>query len=236
MAIKKEELAELELILAGSPEELKANIPLLLAIVQIVKFYTKQNNQQTVRQHINPEFIDYIQLTIHWKGTTEGTLKNHTVEKSIRLKKINPKTVQLITLQDIGRLVISKFNKLTFKTGHVRCKYANYKDGIRTYGYFQNEQIGYQIIEALGDIGGFKINKEQFRYENVLDPKKAYKQKPNKIQIASKSVRPPATAPIATMSFSHASLTFPWIHHTETLCTSSSIVITNLNFLSAYQE
>lgn len=236
MVIKKEELAELELILAGSPDELKANIPLLLAIVQIVKFYTKQNQQQIQKSYISPEFADYIQLTIHWKGITEGTLKNHTVEKSIRLKKINPKTVTLITLQDIGKRVISKFNKLTFKTGHVKCKYTKWKDGIQTYGYFQNENIGYQVVEALGDIGDFKIDKDKFRYENVLDPKKAYKQKPNKIQVAGNSVRPPATAPIATMSFSHASLTFPWISHTETLCTSSSIVITNLNFLSAYQE
>ena len=108
MAIKKEELAELELILAGSPEELKANIPLLLAFVQIVKFYTKQNQQQIQRSYISPEFSDHIQLTVHWKGITESTLKNHTVEKSIRLKKINPKTVTLKTLQDIGKRVISK--------------------------------------------------------------------------------------------------------------------------------
>lgn len=227
---------ELNLILAGTPEELKTNIPLLLAVVQIIKYYIKQNQVSSNRTPISPEFSDYIQLTIHWRGITEKTFKNHTVEKSIRLKKINPKNIQLITLQALGTAVISKFDNLNFKTGHVKCKYAKYKDGINTYGYFDNEKTGYKIIEAIGDIGGFNIDKERFRYENVLDPGKAFKQKPNKIQVANKSVRPYATAPIALMKFSHATVTFPWINHTEQLCNLGGYVIRDLSFLNAYME
>jgi hypothetical protein len=236
MATKKEDISELELILAGSPEELKANIPLLLAIAQIVKFYVGQTQASTNKPPISPEFADFLQLTVHWKGITEKTYKNHTIEKSIRLKKINAKTVQLSTLQDLGKAVISKFNNIQFKTGHVMCKYAKYKDGINTYGYFQDQATGYKIIEALGDIGGFNIDKERFRYQYILDEAKGYKQKPNKIQVAGKSLRPRATAPIANMKFSHATITFPWIGHTEQLCNIGGYVIKDLKFLDIYNE
>lgn len=236
MSINNNELAELELILAGSPEELKANIPLLLGVLQIVKHFSGNQQQSINRLPISPEFSDYIQMTVHWRGITEKTFKNHTVEKSIRLKKINPKTVQLSTLQDIGKRVISKFNKMDFKTGHVKCKYTKWKDGIQTYGYFQNEKVGYQIIESLADIAEVKIDKDKFKYEFSLDPTKAYKTKQNKIQVAGKSVRPYANAPIALMKFSHASLTFPWIGHTEQLCNVGGYVIKDLKFLDIYNE
>lgn len=235
-APKDASTSELELILAGSPDELKANIPLLLAIAQIVKFYLNQSQYNPNRVPISPEFKDYIQLTMCWKGISEVTNKNHTVEKSIRLKHIDPHTVTLKTLQDLGHRVVSKFDNLIFKTGHVKCKYASYKDGINTWGYFDKYQTGYHIIESMGDIGGFQINKERFRYEAVLDPNDAFDATPSKVQIAQKSIRPKVKAPIATMKFSHAYITFPWINHSELLCTLNGYVIKSLNFLDAYDD
>lgn len=184
----------------------------------------------------NPNFKDYLQLTMHWRGIIISTGKNHTVEKSVRLKSINPQTVTLQQLQTLGQQVISKFNDKNFTTGHIKCKYTKWADGIQAWGYFDTKETGYRIIEALGDIVGKPIDKGLFRYEHVLEETDIYDETPSKIPIAGKTVRPRAKAPVAAMKWYAATILFPWIGHEEQLCNVNGYVIKDLKFLDAYDD
>lgn len=185
---------------------------------------------------VSPEFKEYLQLTLHWRGIITSTGKNHTVEKSIRLKNINPQTVTLQQLQTLGNQVISKFNDKNFTTGFVKCKYTKWTDGIQTWGYFDTKETGYKIIEAMGDIVGKPIDKGLFRYEHVLETTEVYDDTPSKIPIAGKQVRPRAKAPVAQMRWYAATITFPWVGHEEQLCNVNGYVLRDLNFLDAYDD
>ncbi len=188
------------------------------------------------REPISPNFKDYLQLTLHWRGVSEITYKGHHVAKSIRLKAIDAKTVSLSYLKELGVRVLEKFDGLVFKTGHVKAKYTNWEDGIQTWGYFETENAGYKVIEAMGDIINKPINKELLRYERRGDPLEAFPQKGYRTTVATKSVRTKAKAPIATMKFSSATITFPYIQHTELLCSASGYILKDLKFLNAYED
>lgn len=236
MATKKVQLGELELILAGSPDELKANIPLLLAIAQIVKYYMNQPSTVINRPPISPEFKDYLMLTCHWKGINKEKFKKHTVEKGIRLKKVDIKTLTVTKIHDLAKRVREKFDNMNFITGHVKCKYANYDQGVNTWGYFDRKETGYHIIESLGDIGGFNIDKGSFKYEMVENPADAFDPTPKKANIANKLLDVKEKAPIVQMQWSHATIYFPYIQHTELLCTQEGYLLNNLNFLNQYDN
>ena len=225
-----------EFIVYGSEEMLKPLIMQLLA-----QYYSTQGIEATggggvSRPLIPPDFDDWLQITLHWRGVISATLKNHRVEKSIRLVGRDPKTFSLNSLQVLGQQIINKFNNLSFRTGYIKVKYTNWKDGIQTWGYFDNAETGYRIIEAMGDIANKPIDRSKVRVESVLDPANAFKPVPDQITLSYKSVRPKATAPIAEMKFYGAKITFPWIGHTEQLCNISGYIIRDLSFLDAYED
>lgn len=183
-----------------------------------------------------PKFKQSLELTFYWSGVTESTGKNHRVEKSVRLIGVNPRTVTLKYLRELGIKVLNKFDNLMWKTGHVKAKYSKWDDGFHTWGYFESESTAYRIIESMADIVAKSIDKEQLRYERSAAPSEAFKPTGEKITLANKSVRVKATAPIAPMKFYAASVTFPYIGHTEKLCNTSGYLIQSLAFLDAYDE
>lgn len=221
-------------LVSGTPEQLAILLPLLEAQYQFFK-NLKTDEGSSNRPPVSPEFIDYLQVTVCWRGSTNTTHKPHVVEKSIRLKDINPKTVNLAYLQQLGRLIFEKFNNLSFKTGHVKVKYCNWKDGFQTWGYFDTKETGYKIIESMGDIAGKSINKKLLKYE-YIDDINAFNEIPDKISIANELVRPKPKAPIANMYFYDSKILFPWIGHTEKLCSISGYVLENLDFLEKYKD
>lgn len=221
---------------ANSVSELKAAITSAYSDYLMLKSIEVTTNAGVKQIRENPDFADYLQITCYWRGVTIATGKNHTIEKSIRLKSINPKTITLQQLQTLGQQIIAKFNALDFTTGQVRCKYSKWADGIATYGYFDTKETGYKIIESLADIAGKTIDRDLFRYEFILDPVKAYDPTPEKIQVAQKLVRPRARAPIANMKWHAATVLFPWIGHEEQLCNTNGYVIRDLSFLDAYED
>lgn len=222
------------IIVAGNEAQLKT------LIMDLLHDYGKSGSgtfgATGYRSPIQPDFRDWLQLTLHWRGITEATLKNHTVEKSVRLRGIDPKTVSLNYLQELGRKVLAKFNNLDYKTGHIKVKYADYDNGFRTWGYFNSRQDGYRIIEAMGDILGKGLDLEQLKYEESANPQKAYDQNGKLINIANKRVRTRAKAPIANMRFYGATILFPYIGHTEQLCNISGYILRSLSFLDAYND
>ena len=224
-----------EFIVYGSEEMLK---PLILQL--LAQHYSTQGIETTgggtVRNHIPVDFDDWLGVTMIWRGKVAATGKNHTVEKSVRLVGKDPKTFSLNSLQALGQRVLTKFNNLNFITGYIKVKYAKWKDGIHTWGYFQTAEMGYQIIEAMGDIVDKPIDRKRVRVETVLDPAGAFDPTPDKITLSYKQVRPNAVAPIAEMKFYGAKVTFPWIGHTEQLCNISGYLIRDLSFLDAYED
>lgn len=223
-------------VITGTPEQIATQLPLLQAMYLMMKDFQPGTGSGGGRPPISPEFDDYLQLTLHWRGITETTFKNHTVEKSVRLKNVNPKTVTLAYLQQLGRQVIAKFNGLKFKTGRAKVKYSKWKDGIHTWGYFDNPLTGFRVIDAMADIVGKPIDQAKLKYEYVANPQEAFDPTPSKIIVANKAVRPKATAPIANMHFYGATILFPWIGHEEQLCNVSGYVIRDLSFLDAYDD
>jgi hypothetical protein len=220
---------------AGSPEQVALMLPILEAMYLGFK-ESQVSGGGTNRPPISPDFQDWLQVTLHWRGIVASTGKNHTVEKSFRLKGIDPKTVSLAYLKELGQRIIAKFNGLNFTTGHCKVKYTKWKDGIWTWGYFDTKETGYRIVEAMGDIIAKPIDKALVRYEYVLEPTEAFDETPDKITVAGKLVRPRAVAPVANMKFYGATILFPWIGHTEQLCNISGYVIKNLSFLDAYDD
>jgi hypothetical protein len=197
---------------------------------------TAEDSGSSYREPLSPNFKDWLQLTLYWRGITEATGKNHTVNKSIRLKQVDPKTVSLAFLKQLGARVLEKFDQLTFKTGHIKVKYTNWDDGFQTWGYFDTEATGYKVIESMGDIINKPINKDLLIYERRADPTEAFPVRGERTTVATKPVRIKAKAPIANMKFHAASLTFPYIQHKEQLCNISGYIIKDLNFLSAYED
>ncbi len=195
-----------------------------------------EGSGSSYREPLSPKFKDYLQLTLHWRGITEVTHKNHTIEKSIRLKGVDAKTVSLSYLKQLGTRVLEKFDGLVFKTGHIKAKYTNWDDGIQTWGYFDTEATGYKVIEAMGDIINKPIDKDLLRYEKRSDPLEAFPQKGYRTTVAARPVRTKAKAPIATMKFHAATITFPYIQHTELLCSISGYILKDLKFLDAYED
>lgn len=222
-------------VISGTPEQLAVMLPLLEAQYQFFKNLDIPSGAGNDRFPVSPEFRDYLQLTLHWRGITEATQKNHTVEKSIRLKDIDAKNVSLATLQNLGHLVLAKFDNFVFKTGHVKVKYCNWKDGFQFWGYFDNKDTGYRLVENMGDIVGKSIKKELFKYE-YIDNASAFDPTPDKVSLAGKLCRPKAKAPIANMHFYAGTILFPWIGHKEQLCNISGYVLKNLNFLDSYED
>lgn len=196
----------------------------------------KAEGASSYRLPLTPKFKDRLQLTLVWRGITEATLKNHTIEKSLRIMDVDPKTVSLNYLQDLGRKTLSKFDSFNFKTGHVKVKYTKWDDGFQTWGYFDVLETGYKIIEAMGDLVGKSIDKEYLTYEFNASPLEAYNQKGEVTTIAGKSVRTRGKAPIANMRFYGATILFPYINHTEQLCNISGYVLRDLSFLDSYDE
>jgi hypothetical protein len=225
-----------EFVVSGTPQQLEIIIPLLEAQYQFFKnLDLPEGGGGSYRPPVSPDFKDYLQLTFHWIGVTQTTLKNHTVEKSVRLKNIDAKNVSLSYLQDLGRKVLAKFDNLDFKTGHVKAKYSNWKDGFQTWGYFDSKETGYKIIESIGDVVGKTIDKKLLKYE-YRDDVSAFDDTPTKVTVAGKAVRPKAKAPIANMRFRAATVLFPWIGHEEQLCNISGYLLKDLSFLDAYDD
>lgn len=185
---------------------------------------------------IPPWFKQSLELTFYWRGINEITKKNHRVEKSVRLVGVNPRTITLKYLRDLGTKAVNKFNSLLWKTGHVKVKYAKWDDGFHTWGYFESENSGYRIFESMGDVVGKAIDKKLVRYEHSSDPNKTFESVGEKVTLANKPVRTKAVAPIAQMKFYAASVTFPYIGHTEQICNISGYLIKSLSFLDAYNE
>ncbi len=221
--------------ISGTPEQLAVVLPILEAMYLGFKDIKTEGGGTTNRMPIDPDFDDWLQITVHWIGYTVDTKKEHRIEKSVRLKSIDPKTVSIETLQTLARRVATKFKGLPFKSGHCKVKYAKFKDGISTWGYFENKEIGYKIIESLGDIISKPIDKKRLRHEYV-DDTSTFDPTPSKIPLAGKLVRPPARAPIASMKFNRATILFPWIGHVEKLCDPHGYIIPNLDFLKAYED
>lgn len=223
-------------VFSGEEKVLKSVLPLFLAYDQRIKeLEATIHSSRGNRPPINPDFDDYLLLTVCWSGKVVSKEKYHYVEKSVRLKGINARTIALEPLQELARRVKTKFNNLIFNTGHCRVKYANYKDGFKTWGDFENKETGYRVIEALGDIIGKSINTKLLRYEYVYDPS-GFDATPEKILVANQLVRPPVDSPIAVMKFTRATLLFPWIGHVEILCDKKGFIISNLDFLKQYED
>lgn len=222
-------------VASGNISEIKTQLMHYKFISEFFKNIDLSSEGGSEKIYIGPEFGDYLQLTLHWRGVTETTQKNHTVEKSIRLKNLNTKTITLEALQTLGKTVLAKFDNLNFKTGHVKVKYTNWKDGFQTWGYFDAKETGYRIIESMGDIVNKTINRELLKYEYV-DDSSAFDSTPTKVSVAGKLVRPRARAPIADMHFYAATILFPWVGHREQLCNISGYILRNLNFLDAYDD
>lgn len=224
-----------EFTVYGSEEMLK---PLILQL--LAQHYddgeTGEIGGGGYREPLSPDFKDWLQVTFHWGGVTEITGKSHTVEKSIRLKEIDPKTVTLAYLKELGTKILAKFNNLNFKTGHVKAKYSHWKHGIQTWGYFDTRETGFRIIESMADIVGKSIDRQLLKYEDNAAPAEAFPVQGERTTVASKSVRIKSKAPIANMRFRAATVTFPYINHTEMLCSMSGYVIKDLSFLNAYED
>jgi hypothetical protein len=220
---------------AGSPEQVALLLPILEAMYLGFK-EVESNNQSVYGLPPGPEFDEWLQLTLHWKGLIVGTKKWHREEKSVRLKGINPRTQGLEYFQALGRKIISKFDNLNFRSGRVKCKYTNWKDGFQTWGYFSSKEVGYHIIETMGDIVNKPIDKKIFKHEGVLDEAGAFDTTPEKVQIAGKLVRPRQRAPIADLKCYKATILFPWVGHVEELCGVNGYLMPNLNFLDAYDN
>lgn len=190
----------------------------------------------TKTNFIPSKFKQSLELTFYWRGVTELTKKNHRVEKSVRLTSVNPKNVTLKYLRELGIKALNKFDNLAWKTGHIKGKYSKWDDGFHTWGYFESEATAYRIFESMADVVGKSIDKEQLRYERNAAPTEAFKPTGQRTTLANKPVQTRAAAPIAPMKFYAASITFPWIGHTEQICNISGYLIKSLAFLDAYNE
>jgi hypothetical protein len=222
-------------VVSGTPEQIAMQLPILQAMYLGFK-ELEASGGGVNRPPVSPDFEDWLQITLHWRGTTIDTGKNHTVEKSFRLIGVNPRDRNLVYFQTLGRQIIAKFDNKNFRTGHVKCKYVKWKDGMHTWGYFDSQTTGYQIIEAMGDIANKPIDKGRFKYEFVLEGTEVFDPTPDKIQLAGKLVRPRAKAPIADMHWYGATVLFPWIGHSEQLCNRFGYVMKDLAFLNAYDD
>jgi hypothetical protein len=221
-------------IISGTPEQIAVQLPLLQAMYLMIKD-AESSSTVVNRQIINPEFNDYLQLTIIWHGLRSGTNKVHQVDKSMRLKHVDPKNITLEQLQTFARNVVNKLNGIVYKTGYCKVKYANYKDGFRTWGYFDTKESGYKIIESMGDLVNKPINKKLLRHEYIFDDSDLKDTIPERVTLFNHTVKTPLKCPVATMRFYRAMMTFPWIGHVEKLCDNKGYIIPSLDFLNAYE-
>lgn len=217
---------------SGSPETLQAILPVLQLLHEALR-ELKVSGGGIARLPVSPEFADYLQCTLKWEGITELTGKTHTTQKSFRLKSVDPRTVSLQSLQTLANRIYNKFKAMPYKTGHIKVKYTNWPAGIQTWGYFDSSITGTNIIEALCDIANHQMNRKLIRFETVGDVS-VFDPTPDPIQIANKTVRPKAKAPIANLRFQGADLYFPYIDHIEPLVDGDGYYIQNLDFLKAY--
>lgn len=220
---------------AGSPEQVALILPILQAMYLGFKELEVSGGGDRPLPGI-PGFDGWLQVTLHWRGIAQTTLKNHTVEKSFRLIGVDPATRDLAYFQNLGRTIIAKFNNLSFRTGHVKVKYTHWKTGFQTWGYFSDQATGYRVIEAMTDVAQKPLKRELVKAEFSAYPDELFDPTPEKVQVAGKLVRPRARAPIADMKFYGATILFPEIGHTEQLCNISGYLMKDLSFLDAYDD
>lgn len=201
---------ELDLILAGTPEELKGNIPLLLAIVQIIKYYSSLNNldiDKIVHRKSKPKlkltFIENI------RKTKQVGLYPLTGEVSFRLMDHSATSLTTNQLVTMGQKIKSKFGGKTPFVWHKGKKMLSYTDWDKGYQFqvlCNKKESGKALIEQVLDLRGESPAWENANYITCDQEAKKYPSKAKHEMILQKTRRLPERRPIVDVEFAYATL------------------------------
>lgn len=201
---------ELDLILAGTPDELKGNIPLLLAVVQIVKFYTtlnssseKQYTHRSTKPKVRLTFIENIKKTKQVKtqpavGEVSFRIMDHTAQSLTEQ--------QLITL---AKKIKTKFGGKTpfiWHKGKRMLTYSDWNEGYQLQVLCNKKESGKALVEQILDLRGKSPKWECANYVTCDQESKKYPSKPEHEIILGKSRRLPERRPVVDVEFAYATI------------------------------
>lgn len=200
-----------EFTVYGSEETLK---PLILQL--LAQYYDQgSGGGESIggESKIYPSYVKgFIYLKLVFKGVVNGTDRRHYIEKSFRLIKEDPKTITQQKLNSIGQLIHTKFDNLTFTSGHDTYTYNHPEVGFnRIWGHFNSELDAKKLFEQMLDIIATSPDWRRLTRSQVLNPGDRFQEPPEKEMQAGLMIRLDRERPIATMKFYKAAIKFPHI-------------------------
>lgn len=197
--------------IAGTPEQIAAQLPILQALYLAVKDLEAKGGGGTSRP-LPSDVVGKIFIKLSFKGIIRGTIKNHIVEKTFRLMKDDPKTISRDKIKYYGDRIKTKFNNFTFITGHETYTYNDPVNGFnRIWGHFLDQANGVKLYEQMLDIIPVSPNWKKLTCSKVVQPGDRFQDPPDKVMQAGVSIRTERERPVADMKFYRATIKFPHV-------------------------
>lgn len=201
---------ELDLILAGTPEELKGNIPLLLAVVQIVKFYTTLNSgseKQYLHRKTKPKVTLFFIENV--KKTKQVKVQPAVGEVSFRIMDHTAQDLTEQQLVALAKKIKTKFGGKTpfiWHKGKRMLSYTDWESGYQFQVLCNKKESGKALIEQVLDLRGKSPQWEKANYITCDQELKKYPNKPEHEVILQKNRKLPEKRPIVDVEFAYATL------------------------------
>lgn len=208
---------ELDLILAGTPEELKSNIPLLLAVLQIVKFYSELNpnaRSSIVHRKTKPQVkLTFIQNIKKTKLVGPSPVVG---EVSFRIMDHDYKNLTETQLIALAKKIKSKFGGKTpfvWHKGKRMLSYTDWDNGYQFQILCNKKESGKALIEQILDLRGKSPDWKNANYITCDQELKKYPSRPEHEIILGKSRRLPERRPVVDVEFAYATLFLYGLNH-----------------------
>lgn len=224
-----------EFTVYGSEEMLK---PLILQL--LAQYYTGGTETAggggSSYQRLPSSVVGQCFVTLRFTGKTQVG-KDHRVLKSFRWVKADPRTVTPQTVLNLANSIKTKFDSLTFVTGHEAFTYNRPDQGFnRVWGYFRDQTEAMRLFEQMLDLQSFSPDWSRLTKSGVVQPGNRFQVPAEKIQQAGVLIRPYEERPIATMRFNGAFLKFPHVPDAGVLVDARGGVMDVAKFLAQYQD
>ena len=222
-----------EIKLVGDTE----NLPELVVMADVMNQLLKEMVAIGKEKELAPKRQGKILIKLLFSGTT-ARKRIKTVEISFRL--MSPRnSAKMITLDKIkyyADRIRKKFDTWQHTTGKSLYSYSDWEKGYQLQLLVPNEQEARKIVEQVLDIQTHKPEWEYLTLSKNVSEAQRYPDLPGKVTIAGKQVRQPQQRATAVVKFQRALIKFPHIPTAFPLCNRTSILMTNLNFLNAYED
>lgn len=187
-------------------------------------------------QRLPSSVVGQCLVRLRFYGKTQTGIQ-HIVVKAFRWVKANPQTVTQAQITTLAETIKTKFDTLTFTTGHQAFTYNRPDQGFnRVWGYFNSQTDAMRLFEQMLDLQGFAPDWSRLTQSSVVNPGDRFQSPADKTLQAGVSIRMQEERPIATMKFNGAFLKLPHIPYEGKLVDFRGNIIDVAKFLAPYQD